>query len=135
MATKEQLKHFRASYNNCNQHPGFIDTFHNLFISTSAEAQQHFSRISVERQKKMLSYALYLLVLAIDDNPEVVKCLENLGDSHDKIKIKPALYDHWLKTLIATVKICDKTHDEMTGDIWKEVLKPGLDIMKTKYTA
>ena len=97
MATKEQLDLFRSSYNSCNQHPDFIDTFHNLFVSTSVEAQQQFASISPERQKKMLSYALYLLVLSVDNDPEVLKCLENLGDSHNNFNIKPVLYDHWLK--------------------------------------
>lgn len=134
MATKEQLNLFRSSYSSCNQNPDFIDTFHNLFVTTSTEAQQHFASISVERQKKMLSYALYLLVLSIDNNPEVVKCIENLGDSHDKFDIKPVLYDHWLKSLISAVQVCDKDYNDMTADTWKEVLVPGLEIMKAKYS-
>jgi len=134
MATKEQLNLFRSSYNSCNQDPGFIDTFHELFVSNSAEAQNHFASIPVERQKKMLSYALYLLVLSVDNNPEIIQCLENLGDSHDKFDIKPGLYDHWLKTLLMTVQKCDKTYNETTADVWKEVLAPGLEIMKTKYS-
>ena len=134
MATMEQLNLFRSSYNSCNQDPGFIDTFHNLFVSTSAEVQQHFANISVERQKKMLSYALYLIVLSVDNNPEIVQCLENLGDSHDKFEIKPGLYDHWLKTLITAVQMCDKTYNEKTAEVWKEVLTPGLELMKIKYS-
>ena len=134
MATKEQLQQLRTSYNSCNQDPKFIDTFHNLFVSTSADVQQHFAAIPVDRQKKMLSYALYLVMLSVDKNPDIVACLENLGDSHDKFKIEPSLYDHWLETLIATVQSCDKSYTELTGKIWKEVLTPGLEIMKAKYT-
>jgi len=42
----------------------------------SADMQQHFAEIPIERQKKMLSYALYLLMLSADNNPDIVACLK-----------------------------------------------------------
>ena len=134
MASKEQMQQLRSSYSSCNQDPKFIDTFHNLFVSTSVDVQQHFADIPVDRQKKMISYALYLVMLSVDNNPDIVACLENLGDSHDKIEIKPSLYDHWLEALLAAVQRCDNSYTESTGKIWKEVLTPGLEIMKAKYS-
>ena len=134
MAPADKVAIFRSSYSRCTLDPEFITTFHRIFITTSADALTHFSHIPEERQKKMLEYAIYLLMLSIDDNPDANMCLEQLGTSHNTMSIKPDLYDHWLNSLVTAVENYDgKAHPEI-GSIWREVLAPGLELMKGQHT-
>ena len=127
---EDKVRQFRASYSRCTLDPDFIPTFHKIFITTSADAQHHFADIPEDRQIKMLEYALYLLMLSIDRNSDAMTCLEQLGKSHERLTIKPDLYDHWLDSLVTTVRNYDgKTYPHIS-DVWREVLGPGLELMK-----
>lgn len=133
MASPEHIKAFRSSYSRCTLDPEFINTFYKLFMTASDQVQEHFEHISSERQMKMLEYALYLQMLAIDDNPDARKCLAGLGDTHHKLKIEPHLYDCWLNSLVTAVENYDgKTHPGI-GAIWREVISPGLELMKQRH--
>ena len=133
MVPEDKLSQFRASYSRCTLDPDFITTFHRIFITTSAEALHHFSHISEDRQRKMMEYALYLLMLAVDENPDAKTCLEQLGNSHHKLTINPGLYDHWLNCLITAVDNYDGRKYPDIGDVWREVLGPGLELMKQQH--
>ena len=130
MVPAEKQSQFRSSYSRCTLDPEFIATFHKIFITTSAEALHHFSHIPEDKQKKMMEYALYLLMLSIDSNPDAKACLEQLGKSHHKLTIKPELYDHWLNCLITAVENYDGREHPEIGSLWREVLSPGLELMK-----
>jgi len=134
MTPEEKLRAFRSSYSRCTLDPDFITTFHKIFITTSSNALYHFSHIPEERQVKMLEYALYLLMLSVDDNPDAMTCLEQLGKSHERLTIKPELYDHWLNSLVTAVDNYDGKSHPNIGGIWRDVLGPGLELMK-KQTA
>jgi len=92
------------------------------------------AHIHEDRQRKMLEYALYLQMLAIDDNPDAKKCLADLGDTHGKLAIGPNLYDHWLNSLITAVDNYDGGLYPGIAGIWREVLSPGIELMKRKHT-
>jgi len=130
MTPEDKVRQSHASYSRCTLDPDFIPTFHKIFITTSADAQYHIADIPEDRQIKMLEYALYLLMLSIDNNPDAMTCLEQLGKSHVNLTIKPELYDHWLDSLATAVRHYDgKTYPDI-GNIWREVLSPGLEQIK-----
>lgn len=81
-----------------------------------------------------MEYALYLLMLSIDNNPDARSCLEQLGNSHQKLTIKPGFYDHWLNCLITAVENYDDRKFPDIGNVWREVLSPGLELMKQQHT-
>lgn len=135
MTPAEKVGLFRSSYSRCTLDPEFITTFHRVFITTSADALYHVSHISDERQKKMLEYALYLLMLSVENKSEINTCIELLSKSHSKLNIKPELYDHWLNSLMIAVESYEgKSHPNITS-IWREMLKPGLEIMKKQFSS
>lgn len=134
MASPEKIKKFQSSYSRCTLDPEFIQTFYKLFMTSSDQVPQYFEHIPVERQIKMLEYALYLQMLAIDDSPEARKCMVDLGDSHNKLTVKPHLYDCWLNSLVMAVENYDGKLHPGIGEVWREVLSPGLDLMKQRHT-
>ena len=134
MASPEKIKAFQSSYSRCTLDPEFIQTFYKLFVTLSDQVQQYFAHIPPGRQIKMLEYALYLQMLAIDDSPDARECLLGLGDSHNSLTIKPHLYDHWLNSLVRAVEYYEGKLHPGIGEIWREVLGPGLELMKKRYT-
>jgi len=133
MTSAEKIAVFRSSYSRCTLDPEFITTFHRIFITTSADALTHFSHIPEDRQKKMMEYALYLLMLSIEDNQDARTCLEQLGTSHETMSIKADLYDHWLNSLVTAVENYDGKANPEIANIWREVLGPGLELMKQQH--
>lgn len=131
----ENIADFRASYNRCMQQHDFIDQFHHAFVSTSIDAQRMFAYLDIERQKKMLSYAIYLLTLCIENDPSATECLEVLGNSHNKQEINPELYDHWVESLISAVSKCDSSFNQELEHIWRDVMNNGIKIMKNRYAS
>ena len=80
--------------------------------------------------RESTAYSPYYLINEIDNNPDAKTCLEQLGNSHNKLTIKDGLYDHWLNSLVTTVNNYDGRMYPNIGDIWREVLAPGLELMK-----
>jgi hemoglobin-like flavoprotein len=134
MASSEKAGEYRSSYSRCTLDPEFIPTFHKIFITTSADARQHFSHISEVRQIKMMEYALYLIMLSIDYDANAMTYQEQLGKTHDRLPIKPELYDHWLNSLITTVEHYDGKVHPTIGAVWREVLGPCIEMMKQQCT-
>lgn len=133
MASSEKVSEYRSSYSRCTLDPEFIPTFHKIFITTSAYARHHFSHISEVRQIKMMEYALYLLMLSIDNNANGMTSLEQLGKTRDRLPIKPELYDHWLNSLVTTVENYDGKVNPNIGAVWREVLGPCIEMMQQQY--
>lgn len=112
----------------------FFDLFYKHFFNASPDIPRYFQHTDMERQKQIISKAFYTL-FSFYASHQTQGVLEKLAIRHDRahLNIEPRLYDLWLESIIATVKILDQHCDEDTELAWRLVLTPGIVYMKFKY--
>jgi len=61
--------------------------------------------------------------------------LRDLGESHNRsnYNIKPEWYDLWEQSLLKTVRAHDPEWTPELQQAWREVLKPGIDLIRGAY--
>ena len=50
-----------------------------------------------------------------------------------ELDIRPELYDLWLDALIATAREHDPDFDAAAEALWRECLRPGIEVMRSHY--
>ena len=109
----------------------FFDRFYASFLDSSDEIKNKFAKTNFQVQKLLLRQSLsYLLEFSAGFND--IKHLKNLANTHSKSQkdIDPALYEHWLTTLIKTVKEFDPNYNTEVELAWRVILAPGIEYMK-----
>ena len=90
----------RDSLSRCNKDAGFLDRFYEHFMGSSAEIRDKFSNTDFEKQKKVLSDSLFLMLTAAGTKEGFAHAqLEKLAHRHSRneLNIKPEWYDLWLQ--------------------------------------
>jgi hemoglobin-like flavoprotein len=125
---------FTDSYVKCTSNPKFLDTFYELFISSSDEIKEKFKNTDMDDQKLALQASLSYIILASRDS-EACRYLDKIAETHSSrdYNIKPHLYDIWLECMIQTVKIYDAEFNSKVEEAWIKTMKVGIDYLKSKY--
>lgn len=132
----EQL--FDASFERALSHKvdgkEFFAAFYERFLAASPEVAAKFRHTDMPRQQAMLKKAFYhLLAFYASSNTDYY--LEQVAISHSRahLDIRPALYDLWLETLIATARSFDDRFDAEVELAWRLVMAPGIVYMTFHY--
>jgi hemoglobin-like flavoprotein len=135
MPTEADADLFNSSLERCLRTPGFLDEFYQLFVGSSDEVADKFKHTDFDRQRKILTCSLYMLMLASFGVPEASQHLDRLAELHGRknFDIRPELYDLWLSCMLQTVEAFDPRFDEQTADAWRHMLNQGIDVMKSQY--
>ena len=127
---------FNNSLERCESQEGFYDYFYKHFISSSEEVSKLFSNTDFNKQKKMLRKSLILLPLAAVGDNTAKDFLHTVAIRHSKVDldVKPELYQHWLESLMITVKEFDDKFDKEVDEAWRSVLAIGIKYMCDHYS-
>lgn len=126
----------RDSLTRCGKKSGFLDRFYELFMGSSEEIRQKFSQTDFERQKKVLSDSLFLMLAAAGTTKGFAHVqLEKLAKRHcrQQLDIKPEWYDAWLDTLLQTVSEFDAEYSDEVNAAWRESVKDSIEVLIAGY--
>ena len=106
----------------------FFSAFYRRFLANS-EIAELFEHVDMDRQAEMLRRSLFTLAsfYVLDDaSPE----LRRLAEVHERLGLRPHLFDFWLQCLLDTVKEFDPCCDEATLLAWGWALAPGITYIR-----
>ena len=132
----DRIQEARDSLSRCNQAPAFLDRFYELFIGSSADIRKKFESTDFERQKKMLKDSLFVMLVAAGTKSGFAhKELSKLADRHSgqQLGVDPGWYDIWLRCLLQAVSENDPEYRPELDDAWRESLRDGIELMKSRY--
>jgi hemoglobin-like flavoprotein len=124
----------KASYQRCQQAPDFFATFYQRFFEACPVARPMFVNTDFARQHKLLQHAIGLL-LAYDQQPkDGPNLLTRVAERHgrDDLKVDPAYFDDFLRSLIQTASELDPEFTPETDAAWREAAAAGIAYMKSK---
>jgi hemoglobin-like flavoprotein len=125
----------KASYDRCCQAPDFLQTFYRNFLAACPEAVARFARTDFERQNRLLSHAIGLLLIFPNQPNTEPTLLSRLAERHSRrdLNIDPAFYRPFIDALLATVKQFDGECTPAVEAAWRETVTPGVEYMKSKH--
>lgn len=125
----------KASYQRCQESPGFFEAFYERFFAVCPAARPMFARTDFARQHKLLQHAIGLLLAYDGQKAEGVNLLTRLGERHNRthLNIDPAYYDDFAESLIQTARTADPQFTAETGTAWREAIAGGVAYMKSKW--
>lgn len=131
----KSLEAFVGSLSRCLENPSFLDRFYERFVASSPEVAEKFKNTDFGRQKIALRQSLYLMVMATEGGEAAVPYLERIARRHGRedLNIRPELYDLWLDALIETAREHDPDFDDAAEATWRQLIRPGMEIMRSKY--
>ena len=129
------LDEVTASYQRCRASDGFFDTFYALFLGKSEEVAKKFRHTDFVHQKLVLRESLLAMLMFNRNSAAAKEDLEHLAERHSRgdLDIRPQLYDLWLDALCEAVEAHDPQFDTALGDHWRAAMRPGIDLLVSKY--
>ena len=117
-----------ASYGRCCMHPAFFDRFYEIFQACDPSIRPMFARTNFAKQKALLREGVSMLLMHVEGKPVGTACLDRIAETHSsrRMNVTPQLYEHWIASLVKTVKELD---GECTPEIeaeWRKVLHAGV---------
>ena len=132
---QSDLDKVSASYHRCRFSEGFIDSFYDRLLAKSSEVREKFRGTDFDRQKTMLRDSLIMVVRFNLDKADAIKHLESLAERHSRreLDIPAHLYELWLDALCEAVEEHDPEFNPDLGELWREAMRPGIELLISKY--
>lgn len=126
---------FLASLDRCTASDAFVSAFYERFMSTCDEVRQKFRDTDFDEQNNMLIRSLRLVAAATAGDQAGMHELRLRAETHDRhhLDIKPALYELWLSSVIATAREFDHLWNESVEDAWHRTLHYAINYMVRRY--
>jgi hemoglobin-like flavoprotein len=125
---------FLASLKRCLAAPGFLESFYERFVASSAEVREKFRNTDMKRQARVLEDSLYVVANAVqgEENSLARGALPVLAARHGRqdLDISPHLFDLWIECLVETVRSYDPQLTPAVEAAWRETLTFGADYMR-----
>lgn len=121
------------SYGRCCKRDEFFSDFYTYFMSASEAIKQRFVNTDMAAQRHLLRSGVLQLILVARGMPD--RKLRALGESHNRsnYNINPEWYSLWLDALMKTVRRHDPEYTADLESAWREVLTPGIDVIRGAY--
>jgi hemoglobin-like flavoprotein len=105
-------------------------------MASSPEIRAKFEATDFTRLKTMLQDSLFVMLVAAGTtsgpaHKELRKLADRLGRSG--LGIKPEWYDFWLDSLLQAVAEHDPDYTPELADAWRESLRDGIELMRSRY--
>lgn len=126
----------RDSLSRCSRDPEFLDRFYQLFMDSSPDVREKFAQTDFDRQKKVLSDSLFLMLTAAGTTSGLARVqLEKLAKRHSRndLDVKPEWYSLWLDTLMKTVAEFDPEYSDQIDAAWRESMKDSIEVLVAGY--
>lgn len=126
----------RDSLGRCIKDARFLDRFYELLMASSEAIRAKFETTDFERQRKVLQDSLFVMMVAAGTTRGMAhKELAKLAERHSRknLDIKPEWYTNWVDCLMKAVAEIDSEYSPEVETAWRESLKEGVDLLKSKY--
>lgn len=122
---------FEASLDRCVADPKFLTRFYARFRASNTEAAARFAHVDMARQERVLRASLYMIVRAAQGSEDGLQHLAEIAESHSKhnLNIGAQEYEHWLNSLLLTVRECDPNCNDEIVRAWRACIQPCIDAM------
>ena len=123
------------SYERCLRAPDFFEGFYEVLLDSNDVIRPMFADTEFPRQHRLLQHGLGLLfIYAKRQDAELLERIANRHSSDD-IDVPPELYPYFVDSLVHAVSRSDPEFGSSIEEAWREVVRPGIDYMKSKYVA
>lgn len=125
---------FQRVTNTENSEVDFFAAFYDSFVADSAEAAEKFRNADMQKQQQHLRTSLdHMVYFSIDR--QAGEELARIARTHSRSgrNIRPELYEHWLESLLKTVREFDPQYCDDVEIAWQVVLAPGIRYMQIQY--
>jgi hemoglobin-like flavoprotein len=121
------------SYSRCLRAPDFFGILYDRLLASDPAIPPMFAQTEFPRQHKLLQHGLGLL-LSYCNKPDAA-LLDRIAARHSSrgIDVPPAMYEHFVESLLHAVRESDPRFDDDVEVAWREAVRPGLDFMKARY--
>jgi len=105
-------------------------------MGASDDIRAKFEHTDFERQKKVLSDSLFLMLTAAGASRGFARVeLEKLAKRHsrEELDIKPEWYAIWLDNLMKTVSEFDPEYSDDVDAAWRASIKDSVDLLIAGY--
>ena len=126
----------RPSFERCCRDANqFFDSFYFLLCSREPRIGTLFAQVDMRQQNQLIRSGVEHLLWFAEGSLEAKAKLRRLGRSHSRegLQIEPQLYDTWVNTVIECVREHDPETSEAVESAWREVMEPGIELMKSLY--
>ncbi len=136
--TEEDENEFAAvekSYDRVKDQPDFFDFFYHSLFSSHRAIFEMFKETNMESQKKALRDSIQYMLMLNAGSKIANRKFDQLAITHDRDhrNIKPALYKHWIDSLIRSVAAFDPEFSPLLEDKWRRAVAAGIHRMVSKY--
>jgi|SRR5690554_647148 hemoglobin-like flavoprotein len=121
------------SYGRCCRKDDFFVDFYDFFMASSEAIRARFANTDMPAQRHLLRNGVMQIILVARGMSD--RKLRDLGESHSRkrMDIKPEWYALWEEALLKTVRAHDPEWTPELQQAWREVLKPGIDLIRGAY--
>src|SRR5690554_4079027 len=121
------------SYGRCCRKDDFFVDFYDFFMASSDAVRNRFVNTDMPAQRHLLRNGVMQIILVARGMSD--RKLRDLGESHSRkrMDIKPEWYALWEESLLKTVRAHDPEWTPELQQAWREVLKPGIDLIRGAY--
>ena len=126
----------RGSFARCCRNADFIDNFYHRLANEAPAVGPMFAETDMRTQDTLIRAGISHLIDFADRVDGVRSKIDELGVKHNRhhLDVKPELYESWIEALIQAAAECDDFFDEQVESAWREVLRPGIELMASAYS-
>jgi hemoglobin-like flavoprotein len=106
-------------------------------MASHREIRPMFASTDMVKQKHLLRHGLMSALMFVEDNAMAKMCIDRIRDSHGqgRLNIRPELYSHWISSIVQVVSEFDAQFTPALGQLWRDVLTPAVEHIKSGYHA
>lgn len=125
----------RLSFERCEAHGDFAETFYRLFMDSSPEIPPHFAQTDFDRQHRVLRDSVHVMVSRDVADPAFRALLSRLGTAHSREgrNVWPRLYELWLDSICRAAKALDPDWSDELERKWRVRLRAGMQLIMAAY--
>lgn len=119
------------SYFRCLGAAHFFSEFYRRLLASHPAMAPLFDGTDWDRQHVLLRSGLVMMLLHAGGNPAASSALARIGQRHGPsgLRVEPTLYDHWVESLLETVRSCDPQCSPAIERAWRDVARRAIGVM------
>jgi hypothetical protein len=127
----EQIQRVQSSYGRALWELEFFGVFYDIFRGSYPAIDARVANIEAETKKMLLHHGLMSMLMFAEGRPSAATGLRRLQESlaREHIAVDHIFYHHWIDSLIAAVRKCDRRCDDSLVADWRLVLQPAIDFL------
>lgn len=134
----DQYEDLQQSYGRCLRDKNFIDRFYAVFMASHPSIRPMFKLTDFGQQRVALRHGISVAILHAAGSPLSKRTTERMADVHGskgRAPVDPALYPHWIDSLLQVV---GETDEEATPELlvrWRQAMDAVCGTFARRYPA